>query len=158
LTRHTGHFTGTAITFLSKIRKEDFNQPRALWEKVFNGKAKERFVKNVSVHMKTCRKEEIIKRQIAIFREVSEDLASRLEKATSIKGYDGIANIRFNGTHNGMGPREHRTANGMKNMLSVPDNNGTPVKGSHTNVNHKATNGANGHTNGHANGNGIPAR
>ena len=30
-------------------------------------------------------REEIIKRQIGIFREVPEDLASRLEKATGIK-------------------------------------------------------------------------
>jgi catalase len=56
-----GHFTGTAITFVSEIREEDFNQPRALWEKVFNDKAKEQFVKNVSGHMSTCRKVEIIK-------------------------------------------------------------------------------------------------
>jgi catalase len=146
-----GHVTGTAITFHSEIREKNFNQPRALWEKVFDDKAKERFIKNASGHMPTCKKEEIIKRQIAIFREVSEDLASRLEKATGIKGYDGIANLRFNGTHNGMGPKENRTANGMKDMLSVPDNNGAPKKGSHTNIS-KKTEGMNGHTNGHANG------
>jgi catalase len=70
-------------------------------------KTKERFIKNVSGHMSTCRKEEIIKSQIAIFREVREDLALRLEKATGVKGYDGIANVRFNGTHNSMGLKEH---------------------------------------------------
>ena len=96
-----GHFIGDAVTFLSEIRPEDFNAPRALWEKVFDDKAKARFVSNVSGHMSTCRYPEILKRQIAIFREVSDDLATRLEKATGIKGYDGIANLRFNGTHNG---------------------------------------------------------
>lgn len=95
-----GHFAGHAISFLSEIRPEDFNAPRALWEKVFDDGAKERFVKNVSGHMANCRREEIIKRQIGIFREVSEDLASRLEKATGVKGYDGISMLRFNDTHN----------------------------------------------------------
>ncbi|KAK4985266.1 hypothetical protein LTR50_006070 [Elasticomyces elasticus] len=125
-----GHFSGEAITFLSEIRPEDFNAPRVLWEKVFDDGAKERFINNVSGHMSTCRREEIIKRQIAIFREVSEDIASRLEKATGIKGYDGISNLRFNGTHNGMAKDvKLRAANGIigKDVpLSVTDNNGAP--------------------------------
>lgn len=143
-----GHFTGDAITFLSEIRPEDFNAPRALWEKVFDDKAKERFVANVSGHIVNCKKEEIIKRQIGIFREVSEDLASRLEKATGVKGYDGISELNFNGTHNGMArDKKNRIANQMKGVsLSVTDSNGAPTKGSHS-VN--GTNGVNGHnTNG----------
>ena len=56
-------------------------------------KTKEHFIKNVSGHMSTCRNEEIIKRQIAIFLGAREDLALKLEKATGVKGYDGIANI-----------------------------------------------------------------
>ena len=90
-----GQFISEAVTFLSEIKPEDFQAPRALWEKVFDEKAKARFVSNVSGHMSTCRKEEIIKRQIAIFREVSEDLASRMEKATGVKGYNGISELRF---------------------------------------------------------------
>ncbi|KAM3080110.1 hypothetical protein ACMFMF_003522 [Clarireedia jacksonii] len=127
------HFTGNAVTFLSEVREEDFKAPRALWEKVFDDKAKERFINNVSGHMANCRKEEIIKRQIAIFREVSDDLATRLEKATGIKGYDGISDLSFNGTHNGMAKnREKRIANGMKGVtLSCSENNGAPVRGSH---------------------------
>jgi len=58
-----------------------------------------------------------------------------------------------------MGLKEARTMNGMKNMLSVPDNNSVPKKGSHTNVSKTVENGANGHTNGqtngHAKGNGL---
>lgn len=96
-----GAFIGNAVTFLTQINPEDFTFPRILWEKVFDDKAKARFVSNVSGHMSTCRKEDIIKRQIAIFREVSEDLAARLEKATGVKGYNGISELRFNGTHNG---------------------------------------------------------
>jgi catalase len=142
-----GHFTGNAITFLSEIREEDFNFPRKLWEDVFDDGAKERFIKNISGHMKTVRKEEIVKRQITIFREVSEDLASRLEKATGIKGYDTIKGMTFNGTHNGMGG-VHKTANGMVNTESASDNNGAPVGGSHGETEGKSsqhsTNGTNG--------------
>lgn len=115
-----GHFIGEAVTFLSEIRPEDFNAPRNLWEKVFDDKAKERFISNVSGHMSTCRKEDTIKRQIAIFREVSPDIAKRLEKATGIKGYDGIKNMTFNGTHNGMAEdKTLRNANGMKGEIGM---------------------------------------
>ena len=89
-----GTFISEPVTFLSTIKPEDFNAPRALWEKVFDDGAKDRFIGNISGHMANCTREEIIKRQIGIFREVSEDLASRLEKATGIKGYDGIAQVR----------------------------------------------------------------
>jgi catalase len=98
LDRTHGHFAGKAVTFLSEIREEDFNAPRALYEKVFDEPARERLIKNISGHMSTCTKEEIIKRQITIFRHVSEDFASRLEKATGVKGYDTIANLQFNGS------------------------------------------------------------
>jgi len=109
-----GNFTGEAITFLSEIRPEDFNAPRTLWEKVFDDAAKDRWVNNISGHMSTVSNKEIIKRQIAIFREVSEDIASRLEKATGVQGYPGIANLRFNGTHNGMAKsKDNKVANGM---------------------------------------------
>jgi len=92
-----GQFISEAVTFLSEIKPEDFNAPRQLWENVFDEKAKARFVSNVSGHMSTCTREEIIKRQIGIFREVSEDLASRMEKATGVKGYNGISELRFVG-------------------------------------------------------------
>ncbi|KAL9127151.1 MAG: hypothetical protein Q9217_003921 [Psora testacea] len=129
-----GQFISQAVTFLSTIRPEDFNAPRALWEKVFDDGAKKRFISNVSGHMANCKDEEILKREIAIFREVSDDLATRLEKATGIKGYDGIANLRFNGTHNGMAANDSlRVANGMSKKVgySSHDHNGAPIKGTH---------------------------
>ncbi|KAF2015602.1 catalase [Aaosphaeria arxii CBS 175.79] len=129
-----GHFIGNAVTFLSEIRPEDFNAPRALWERVFDDGAKERFIGNVSGHMANCSDKEIIKRQIGIFREVSEDLASRLEKATGVKGYPGISGLRFNGTHNGMAQDEKlRGANGMSAGSAKKESgwNGAPVTGTH---------------------------
>ena len=140
-----GQFTGTAVTFLSEIREEDFNAPRALWDKVFDDGAKERFVKNVSGHMENCKEKEIIKRQIAIFRHVSPDLAERLEKATGVKGYADITNMRFNGTHNGLAKDDSvRAANGMKGAKPEHNtSNGSPIAGKQAN----GVNGANGHTN-----------
>ena len=75
---------------------------RVLWGHVIDGGVKARFIANVAGHMQHCQKKEIIKRQIAIFREVSNELATRLEKATGIQGYNGIECLSFNGTHNGM--------------------------------------------------------
>jgi catalase len=129
-----GHFTGKAVAFMTEIRPEDFNAPRVLWEKVFDDGAKERFISNISGHMENCTDKEIIKRQIGIFREVSEDLASRLEKATGVEGYPGIAGLKFNGTHNGMAKDESvKYANGMagKTGSSATGNNGAPIKGTH---------------------------
>jgi catalase len=129
-----GHFAGEAITFLSEIRPEDFKAPRALWERVFDDGAKERFINNVAGHMSNCHKEEIIKRQIAIFREVSDDIATRLEKFTGVKGYAGISGLRFNGTHNGMAKDTMlRHANGITppSGVEVTDNNGAPRAGTH---------------------------
>ncbi|KAL9116080.1 MAG: hypothetical protein Q9227_000449 [Pyrenula ochraceoflavens] len=132
-----GHFIGNAVSWLSMISPEDFNAPRALWERVFDEGAKERFINNVSGHMANCKKEEIIKRQIAIFREVSEDLASRLEKAIGVKGYDGISGLQFNGTYNGMAKdKSLRNANGMKNVPSSSSGNynAATVNGAHAGV------------------------
>lgn len=120
-----GTFVGKAVTFLSEIRPEDFNQPRALWERVFDDAAKERFINNVAGHMSTCTEKEIIKRQIAIFREVSDDLAVRLEKATGIKGYPGISELSFNGCHNGVAKSASlRAANGQKSPHFNASNGG----------------------------------
>ncbi len=129
-----GHFQGKAITFLSAIRPEDFNAPRALWQKVYDEAARNRFINNVAGKMEVCPNKEILKRQIAIFGEVDKDIQTRLEKATGIKGYDGIKDMKFNGTHNFMtSDPSVRNANGMTHIPSKsnPDNNGAPTKGSH---------------------------
>lgn len=141
-----GHFTGEAVTFLSEIRPEDFNAPRALWQKVFDDGAKERFINNVAGKMESCPEKEFLKRQIAIFREVDPEIATRLEQATGIKGYDGIANMQFNGTHNGFSKDSNvRYANGLDvtKGQSIAKNNGAPTYGTHRSQN--GTNGLDGH-------------
>lgn len=129
-----GHFSGEAITFLSEIREEDFKAPRALWQNVFDEPARERFIHNVSGKMASCPNKEILKRQIAIFREVDDDLARRIEKATGIEGYGGIAEMKFNGTHNGMSKdKKNKHANGINATMctSATENNGAPKSGTH---------------------------
>jgi catalase len=122
------HFQGNAITFLSEIRPEDFNAPRKLWVKVFDDGAKERFISNISGHMSTCTDDETIKRVISIFREVSDDIATRMEKAIGIKGYDGISNLQFNGSHNGMTKDATKgAANGKEKRFH--ERNGAPRPG-----------------------------
>lgn len=112
-------FVSNAIVFLSTLRPEDFNAPRALWEKVYNDEQRERLIKNMSQHMSTVRDKSIIERQIGIFRAVSEDLGSRLEKATGVQGLKTLKGVMFNGSHNGMGE-------------IVPANN-LPVRSRHVN-------------------------
>ena len=129
-----GNFVGNAVTFLSAISPEDFNAPRALWQRVFDDGAKERFINNVAGKMEVCKSQEALKRMIAIFREVDDDIAKRLEKATGIKGYDGIKDMQFNGTHNKMGAKDSkvRYANGMAGgMYGATENNGAPTSGTH---------------------------
>ncbi|KAE8538417.1 hypothetical protein D1P53_004771 [Cryptococcus gattii VGV] len=121
-----GQFIGEAVSYLSEIRPEDFNAPRALWQKVFSDESKERFIQTVAGHMSTCKRKEIIARQIAIFRQVSPDLGARLEKATGVRGYGSIEGMSFNGTHNGFGIK--RGANGLRQDAEVVFNNGAPQK------------------------------
>jgi catalase len=55
-----------------------------------------------------------------------------LEKATGVKGDDGISGLVFNGTHSGMAEdRKFRVANWMKGVsLSRPQQNGRGSAGS----------------------------
>ncbi|WWD16269.1 hypothetical protein CI109_100695 [Kwoniella shandongensis] len=121
-----GKFVGEAVSFLSEIRPEDFVAARALWQKVFSDESRQRFIETVSGHMSKCSEQEIIKRQIAIFREVSPDLGERLEKTMGVEGYHGLEDMVFNGTHNGMGEKKI-AANGMPVDDEVVFDNGAPA-------------------------------
>jgi catalase len=84
--------------------------------------------------MEVCPEKEPLKRQIAIFREVDPDIAARLEKATGIKGYPGIADMHFNGTHNAMKKGKTDFANHLTAHtagVNEANVNGGPILGSH---------------------------
>jgi catalase len=75
--------------------------------------------------MGNCTDKEIVKRQITIFREVSPDIAERLEAKLGVKGEQTIEGIVFNGTHNGFGKK--KGANGMPiDEATVNFDNGAP--------------------------------
>ncbi|KAL7409654.1 catalase-like domain-containing protein [Mrakia frigida] len=74
--------------FESEMEELDYEQPRALWEKVFDEGAKERFVENVSGHMSGITRPEVTERQLGVFSRVSPDLGERLKKALAELGGD----------------------------------------------------------------------
>jgi len=75
-------FLGQALADLSEINELDFEQPRALWQKVFDDKAKAAFVHNVSGHLRGADKH-IQARQLSVFAAVDQDLSDRIAKAMS---------------------------------------------------------------------------
>jgi catalase len=100
-----------------------------LWKKAFDDAVKARFINNVARKMEAYLNKEILKRQIAIFREVHPNITTRLEKATGIKSDYKVSEIRFNGTNNEMvKDKGLRSANGTsgKAQPSVVDNNDPP--------------------------------
>jgi catalase len=86
--KHKSYYTtqheewvGGAMLDLSEITELDFEQPRALWTKVFDESARERFVKNVAGHLGTVKSKQVIERQLSVFAAVDQELADRLAKA-----------------------------------------------------------------------------
>jgi catalase len=72
-----GDFTSRAILFLTAIRPEDFNAPRALWSKVFTEDGRQRFIKNVADHMSTSTDKASITQMLAIFHQVRRAFHSK---------------------------------------------------------------------------------
>ncbi|KAI0071680.1 catalase [Panus rudis PR-1116 ss-1] len=72
---------GHANADLSYITELDFEQPRALWEKVFDDTAKEHYVSNVAGHFGNVKSPIVKQRQLSVFAAVSQDLADRIAKA-----------------------------------------------------------------------------
>ncbi|POW04565.1 hypothetical protein PSTT_10354 [Puccinia striiformis] len=70
---------------IMKLTELDFEPARALWSKVFDDKAKERFVKNVGGHLGNVSLDRIKKDQIAIFLAVDKDLGTRVAKEIGLK-------------------------------------------------------------------------
>ncbi|CED85580.1 catalase [Phaffia rhodozyma] len=68
------------VSFESGSEELDFEQPRALWSKVFDDEAKDHFVSNVCGHLGGVTYPYILQRQIEIFRKVDPSLGDRIEK------------------------------------------------------------------------------
>ncbi|THG95993.1 hypothetical protein EW026_g5753, partial [Hermanssonia centrifuga] len=72
---------GNANVDLSFITELDFEQPRALWQKVFNDTDKEHFVGNVAGHLGNVKSPIVKARQLSVFANVDQDLSDRIAKA-----------------------------------------------------------------------------
>ncbi|EMD36620.1 hypothetical protein CERSUDRAFT_84800 [Gelatoporia subvermispora B] len=75
---------GAANADLSYITELDFEQPRALWQKVFNNTDREHLVHNVAVHIKGVRSAEVRDRQLSVFAAVDQDIADRIAQAIGV--------------------------------------------------------------------------
>ncbi|TDL22479.1 catalase [Rickenella mellea] len=74
-------FLGSAQLDLIEVTELDFEQPRALWSKVFDDGAKERYVQNVSGHLGNVKSAEVKARQLSVFAAVDQGLSDRIAKA-----------------------------------------------------------------------------
>ncbi|GBE84665.1 catalase [Sparassis latifolia] len=75
---------GAANADLSFITELDFEQPRALWQKVFNDTDREHFVHNVAVHLGNAKSAAVKARQLSVFAAVDQEIADRIAKAIGV--------------------------------------------------------------------------
>ncbi|OBZ78291.1 Catalase [Grifola frondosa] len=80
---HVQHETwlGAAVTDLSEINELDFEQPRALWQKVFSDVDRAHFVGNVAGHLGNVKSAEVKARQLSVFAAVDQSLSDRIAVA-----------------------------------------------------------------------------
>lgn len=78
-------FIGGALFDLSVITELDFEQPRALWTRVFDDGAKARFISNVAGHLGSAKSEVVIQRQLSVFAAVDQGLSDAIAKAIGRK-------------------------------------------------------------------------
>jgi len=72
---------GHANLDLSEVTELDFEQPRALWQKVFSDTDREHYVSNVSGHIGGVKNKAILERQLSVFAAVDQGLSDRIAKA-----------------------------------------------------------------------------
>ncbi|TFK24096.1 catalase [Coprinopsis marcescibilis] len=75
------NFIGGAWRDLSEITELDFEQPRALWNKVWDEQQRLAYVKNISGHLGSVKKPEIKARQLSVFAAVDQGLSDRIAAA-----------------------------------------------------------------------------
>ncbi|KAG5645940.1 hypothetical protein DXG03_004730 [Asterophora parasitica] len=78
---HHENFVGGAYRDLSEVTELDFEQPRALWSKVWNNQQREAYVQNVAGHFGNVKSAEIKARQLSVWAAVDQGLSDRIAKA-----------------------------------------------------------------------------
>jgi len=74
-------FVGGTWRDLSIVTELDFEQPRALWSKVWGDKEREAYVQNVSGHFKNVKSPEVKVRQLSVWAAVDQGLSDRIAAA-----------------------------------------------------------------------------
>jgi catalase len=101
------NFVGGAYRDLTEINELDFEQPRALWSKVFDDTARDHYVKNVAAHFGNVKRPEIQARQLAVWAAVDQGLSDRIAKAVGaptvkpLKAKPASESVRFKGHFGG---------------------------------------------------------
>ncbi|KIY67231.1 catalase [Cylindrobasidium torrendii FP15055 ss-10] len=75
------NFIGRAYRDLSVLTELDFEQPRALWSKVWSDEQRAAYVENVAGHLGGVKSAEIKARQLSVFAAVDQELSDRVAKA-----------------------------------------------------------------------------
>ncbi|KAJ3996257.1 catalase [Lentinula boryana] len=75
------NFIGAAFRDLSVINELDFEQPRAMWSKVWNDEQREAYVQNVAAHFGNVKSKDVIARQLSVWAAVDQGLSDRIAKA-----------------------------------------------------------------------------
>jgi len=76
---HEQYAASQIENFLSEVTDLDFEQPRDLFNKVFDDGAKKRFISNVAGHLGGCKSKEIQQRQLAVFARVDPAIKAGIE-------------------------------------------------------------------------------
>jgi catalase len=84
-------FVGGAFRDLSEITELDFEQPRALWSKVWNDQQREAYVQNVAGHFGNVKSPEVKARQLSVWAAVDQGLSDRIAKAV---GHKSVAPLK----------------------------------------------------------------
>lgn len=94
---------GPAIAFLSGVSSKDFEQPRALFRRVFSEEDRQATIKEISGHMSTSRDKTSITQAINIWWLVDEDLGNALAKNLKLEQgtwQKPLKDLKFIGSHN----------------------------------------------------------
>jgi catalase len=84
-------FVGGAFRDLSTITELDFEQPRALWSKVWNDQQREAYVQNVAGHFGNVKSPEVKARQLSVWAAVDQGLSDRIAAAV---GHPSVAPLK----------------------------------------------------------------
>ena len=85
LAKCVGYEDGHAISFLSGVTMRDFEQPRALWQRVFTEEDRKTAIGQISGHMSTSSDPQSIRQAVNFFYLIDADLGNALASALQLE-------------------------------------------------------------------------